>query len=532
MKVKAPNDSKLRAKITERVIEFNDDPKEFIKQYNKSQEELKYNIINARKIIKEVKISKAIYELASKIVNELEIFSQRADITFIRCARSHAAFHGRKIVAAEDLNAAISLVFEHRIQSLHYEMSAKEIEAKVATVFGKIEEAYENNEIYKASEETEGPLKHDDKKQDEFQRLSVNSDLLDVPETEEQKVPPPLNEEKQKRKATPAGGWKVKEIPHMEDDSLSFFEEELETLPLIYKMEKKMASILENIRKERKISNYGGRGIGRRNKIPSSQKGRYISYRTPINNQPKSIALDATIRNYLKNTTYNNSDIEFPLKFNMYDLKDKIYEYRAPLLLIFVLDSSASMSRVIKQMTDVILSLQKEGYRKKDKIALIIFRGKEALILQKPTVYFKNAVSKLKDLEGKSYTPMAAALRKCQELINTERLKNRNIIPVIFIASDCGANISVKHPDLIAQIETDYTLIVQELKEISMRLMKNKINLIILEPKKSYATQGLGVHTYSADQIKKNFKTYAKANVYKFDKYDSSSLILQLKKIL
>ena len=118
---------------------------------------------------------------------------------------------------------------------------------------------------------------------------------------------------------------------------------------------------------------------------------------------------------------------------------DKIYEYRAPLILFFVLDSSASMHYVIKQMTDVILSLHKEGYRKKDKIALIVFRGKEAIVLQKPTVNFKSAVNKLKRIEGKSYTPMAAALKKCSDLIKAEKLKNRNIIPVIFIFSDCGA---------------------------------------------------------------------------------------------
>ena len=211
---------------------------------------------------------------------------------------------------------------------------------------------------------------------------------------------------------------------------------------------------------------------------------------------------------------------------------DKIYEYRAPLALFFVLDSSASMYYVIKQMTDVILSLQKEGYRKKDKIALIIFRGKEAIVLQNPTVNFKAAIGKLKDLEGKSYTPMAAALNRCMRLIKVEKLKNRNIVPVLFVCSDCGANISVKSPDLIAQIETDYTVIVRELRELHKKMAKQKIHTVLLEPKKSYATQALGVLTYSADKIKKYFKKYAKAEVFQFDKYNPSSLILELKKIL
>ncbi len=532
VKVNAPREPKLRAEITKRIIEFYDNPKEFVKKFEQEQCNLKQKIINARKIIKQVQIQLLVFEIVSKVVNELGISSQRADITFVRCARAHAAFCGRKTITEEDLNLAMDLVFEHRLQSLHYELTPKEIEAKIATVFGKIREAYENEDIYKPNKETEGPLKYSDKQQEEFKRQPIDKDKVDVPETKEQKLPPPQFPDEKRRKTSPAGGWKVKQIPISEEDFNKAFENELELFPFIYKMERKVVSILDHFRSERKISDFGGRGIGRRIKIASTQKGRYSSYRTPINNQPKSIALDATIRNYLKNIIYNQTDVSFPIHFNKYDLMDKIFEYRAPLVLFFVLDSSASMYYVIKQMTDVIMSLQKEGYRKRDKIALIVFRGKEAVVLQKPTVNFKVAINKLKNLEGKSYTPMASALKKCIELVKTERIKNRNVIPALFICSDCGANISVKNPELIAQIESDYTLIVEELDELMRKLMHQKIHTVVLEPKKSFATQALGVHTPSAEQIKEDFKKLGKAEIYQFDRYNPSSLILELKKIL
>ncbi|MFX1389754.1 MAG: ATP-binding protein [Promethearchaeota archaeon] len=528
--IKAPRDSELRAEITKRVIEFDDNPKEFIKKYETEQEELRNKVTNARKILKEVQIPNSVYEFISKIVNELEIFSQRADITFIRCARAHAALNNRITIIEEDLNVAMDLVFEHRIHSLHYELTPKEIKSKIAEVYGKIKEAYENTQILLPNKETEGPLKHTDEPQNEFKRQSVDPEKVDIPESKEQKLPPPKYPDNRKRSPRPAGGWKVKNIPF--DDDIKFFEPKDSSLPFVYKMERKMTSILDNIRNERKISDYGGRGIGRRIKISSSQKGRYISYRSPLREEPKTIALDATIRNYLKNSIYNETQIDFPIHFNKYDLKDKIYEYRAPLAFFFVLDSSASMYYVIKQMTDVILSLHREGYRKRDKISLIVFRGKEAIVLQKPTVNFQSAIKKLKKLEGKSYTPMAAALKKVSELIKIEKLKDRNIIPIVFICSDCGANISVKYPDLIAQIETDYALITQELRELTKKLAKQNIHLVVLEPKKSYATHALGVHTYSADQIKRNFKKFGNAQIYRFDRYNPSSLVLELKKIL
>ncbi len=530
VKIVSPRNPKIRAEITKRVIEFNDNPKEFIKQFEKEQKDLKERIIRARKIIKEVEIPTAVYELVSKIVDELEIYSQRADITFIRCARAHAAFNGRKKINQEDINVAMDLVFEHRIKSLHYEMTPQEIEAKITEVYGKIREAIEDLNVYQPNKETEGPLKHTDEPQKEFQRQPIDPDKVDIPETREQKLPPPKYPDKKEREAKPAGGWKVKNIPKYKED-LNFFENKMDALPLIYNMEKRMTSILNNLRKDRKISNYGGRGIGRRIKMVSSRKGRYVSYRIPINHQPKSLALDATIRTFFKNQVYNHTKIDFPIKFEENDLRDKIFEYRAPLALFFVLDSSASMYYVIKQMTDVILSLQKEGYRKRDKIALIIFRGKDAIVLQKPTVSFQNALRKLKNIKGKSYTPMAAGLNECLKLIKIEKLKNRNIIPVIFICSDCGANISVKYPDLVAQVESDYTLIVEELNDIAKKIAKHRIHLIVLEPKKSQATRALGVHPYSAEMIKKNFKKHG-ADIYQFDRYNPSSLILELKKIL
>ncbi len=531
VKILAPRDAKLRAEITKRVIDFDDNPKDFIKKYEELQEELRNKIIKARKILNSVKVPASVYEFVSKLVSELDIFSQRADITFIRCARAHAAFEGRTQVIEADLNAAMDLVFEHRIKSLHYEMTPEEVKAKVIEVYGKIEKALEDPKVYQPNKDTEGPLKHDDTPQKEFKRQSIDPKKVDIPETEEQKLPPPKYPDNKKRNPTPAGGWKVKNVPEFDELDFNFFETESDAMPLIYKMEKRMTSILDTIRKERKVTNYGGRGIGRRIKIASSQKGRYVSYRQPIN-KPKSLALDATIRNYLKNTIYNETNIEFPIKFDKYDLMDKIYEYRAPLVLFFVLDSSASMYYVIKQMTDVILSLQREGYRKKDKISLLVFRGKQAIVLQEPTVHFKTAINKLKKIEGKSYTPMAAALTKVMKLINAEKLKNRNVIPVIFVCSDCGANISYKYPDLIAQVQSDYTIIINELKEITKNLSKKGVHMVVLEPKKSYATQALGVNTYAADEIKKNFKIFGEAEIFQFDRYNPKNLILELKKIL
>ncbi|KKL07416.1 hypothetical protein LCGC14_2586260, partial [marine sediment metagenome] len=76
VKIKAPRNTQLRAEITKRVIEFDDNPKEFIKNFEEDQFKLREKILSARKILKEVQIPSSVYEFVSKIVSELEIFSQ------------------------------------------------------------------------------------------------------------------------------------------------------------------------------------------------------------------------------------------------------------------------------------------------------------------------------------------------------------------------------------------------------------------------------------------------------------------------
>ena len=77
-----------------------------------------------------------------------------------------------------------------------------------------------------------------------------------------------------------------------------------------------------------------------------------------------------------------------------------------------------------------------------------------------------------------------------------------------------------------------YSIIINELKELTKSVSKKGVHLVVLEPKKSYATKALGVNTFAAEKIKKNFKKYGKAEIFQFDKYDPEHLILELKKIL
>ncbi len=554
--IRAPKDPKIRAEITKRVMEFNNNPLSFIEKHQDKQNILKKKIVEAKKILRNVVIPNLIYEFVSALVSKLEIESQRADITFIRCARANAAFRGSLKVEMVDLDSAIDLVFEHRLRALRDDYEPEEISSKIQEIFGKIKEAFESPTAYTPNREQEGPLKGSDDPQTEFKRQPYDAEKVDGLPENNQSIPENPNLKNWKRVNTE--GLKVMDSFY----GNKFTVEDLR--PVTERFNKRITNIMSIFNREKKATKFSGRGS--RTKIISSQKGRYISYKRPLG-LTKSIAFDASIKrslvrqmtgsshinNYnfdvpfnsasvstvgsLGSSTFNSETppfegIPLPIRMEKTDVMEKVFEIRAPLSVYFILDASGSMSRYIKQMADVISSLHQEGYKKKDKTSIIIFKGKKAHILQRATTNVSKIVAKLPSIKGSSYTPLASALTKVENLIKAEKMKDRDVIPVVIICSDLGANISLKYPDLKSQTQQDFEIIVNELKLINKRFARKKIHTIVLIPKKGQSIRFLGVNPFSIGKITNNFKTCGLAEIFYFDGYNSSETVIKLKKML
>jgi len=306
--------------------------------------------------------------------------------------------------------------------------------------------------------------------------------------------------------------------------------------------------ILKFLSHKRKVTNYTGRG--NRVRVISKSSGKYISAYKP-RRMPHTIAFDATIKAHYLNTLPNLSDLnsiddvvpksssipsqdqlqQLAIRLKMSDVREKIHELHAPLTLYFIVDASASMCKTLDQIIKVIKSVHQEGYKKKDKVSVISFQGRDARILQRPSVSVSVALDKLRKLEPSSYTPIASALRKTMTMIRQEEIKGCSI-PVILILSDLGANVSQKYADLSAQTGSDFQVIEQELDELSKEIFKKGIKTVIMKPQKSFATRYLGVNPVSVQHIQDSFLNHADARIFEFDAYDPKTTILQLKRIL
>ncbi|HUY00512.1 MAG TPA: VWA domain-containing protein [Candidatus Deferrimicrobium sp.] len=211
-------------------------------------------------------------------------------------------------------------------------------------------------------------------------------------------------------------------------------------------------------------------------------KGKYVSYKIP-KEKSTSIALDATIRAgapFQKGRTGRN---DLAVKLDVGDIREKIYEYQAPLSIVFVLDASGSMFRMLKQMKQVILSLHDDAYQNRDKVGLIVFQGYESIVLQYPSVNLPAVVEKLSYIQSDSWTPLASGLQKGLEVLQIEIKRNKDVIPVLVVLTDGGANVPISQNAPPAFHNSQYyTQLEEEIEDVSDKLREAGVFTIVLWP--------------------------------------------------
>ena len=110
-----------RVEVIKRRLDFEAEPEKFIKKYLAEEEKLKNRIENSKKILKNIKCSDEIYELAAKISIVLNVDGHRADIAVVKTATTIAAFENREEVIKEDMLRAAVLALPHRMRKTPFE---------------------------------------------------------------------------------------------------------------------------------------------------------------------------------------------------------------------------------------------------------------------------------------------------------------------------------------------------------------------------------------------------------------------------
>lgn len=109
-------DEKQRVEVVKNNLSFGENPVDFIKAFEKEQENLRQKILQARKTLKTVTIPESILEVVVRSCISLGVDGHRPDIVTVRTAKTLAALEGRLEVTAEDVSrvAGMSIGFRTR----------------------------------------------------------------------------------------------------------------------------------------------------------------------------------------------------------------------------------------------------------------------------------------------------------------------------------------------------------------------------------------------------------------------------------
>jgi len=185
--------------------------------------------------------------------------------------------------------------------------------------------------------------------------------------------------------------------------------------------------------------------VGRQSKTKArSEHGRYVSYEFP-KRRPWDVALGPTVRAAAP-FQRSRDRVGLALNVEIEDIRVKVREMRAPITMVLLLDVSESMIASLVNVRNAILSMRDIAFKKRGRLGLVIFKGQSASTLQSPTTNMNLLVKKLMEVGASDLTPLASGMFEAWRILRNEKVKNRDVIPVIVIISDGIANVSLESP--------------------------------------------------------------------------------------
>ncbi|MBC8443196.1 magnesium chelatase subunit D family protein [PVC group bacterium] len=193
----------------------------------------------------------------------------------------------------------------------------------------------------------------------------------------------------------------------------------------------------------------------------NSRKGRYVRPRLP-RQQVGDVAIDATLRQ----AAANERTPDGRLKVRDADIREKQRKGKASMLVLFVVDGSGSMG-VNERMAaakGAVFALLGDIYKTKDRVALLAFRGEEAVVVLPPCRSTDLAAKRLADIPTGGKTPLPAGIVKAVELAKTEMHRNENVIPLLVFLTDGRANVPLR-----SSVSDDLAAGAEEIKRRGIR---------------------------------------------------------------
>ena len=410
-----------RREVVRRRIAYEADAFKFMARWRKEEQRERRRLLRSQRLLRRVSVGEDILHLITDICAAFEVDGMRGDIVMYKTASTIAAYEGRTDVTTEDVRQAAQLALLHRQRRQPFQQPQMVTE-QLDSMIDELQHQPRQREP-SDSDSNSCPDQDDG---DPHQPDPPTGESMDQPEDGSQKPPE-------------------------SDDAPDNWSPQDQVFEVGAPLSIASLQVQPPDRRAR-------RSTGRRAKtVSGSSIGRYVRARPPVGDVT-DLALDATLRVAAPAQQRrreaaqpgNNQAAALPtLLIEPWDIREKVRETKTGSLIIFVVDASGSMGaqRRMVAVKGAILSLLLDAYQRRDRVAMIAFRGTGADLLLPPTNSVDLAQVCLQDMPTGGRTPLSRGLLMGLEVVEAERMKDRDVLPLLVLLSDGRANVGLPTAD-------------------------------------------------------------------------------------
>ena len=181
-----------------------------------------------------------------------------------------------------------------------------------------------------------------------------------------------------------------------------------------------------------------------------------------------------------------NANLQLPTS-----VRYKRFKQKAGTLFIFAIDTSGSMAlNRIAQAKGALVRLLEQSYVRRDRVALLCFRGQGVEVLLPPSASIWRARRLLDELSVGGATPLGAGLTRSLELAERARRQGTERI-VLLLFTDGRANVSMRKVGAENR-GAGRRLIEEELEVLGQAARQAGVTTIVVDAENRFTSSGEG----------------------------------------
>ena len=171
-----------------------------------------------------------------------------------------------------------------------------------------------------------------------------------------------------------------------------------------------------------------------------------------------------------------------------WDLREKVGETKTGSLILFVVDGSGSMGAQRRMVRSRALCCPSCWMPTRGETGgLIAFRGTTAKLLLPPTSSVDLAQTLLWDMPTGGRTPLSRGLLLAMKVVETERTKDRNVLPLLVDMSDGRANVAMGSVDTQSASPGEGSrLAMNEAKAMATTIKEQRIPSVVIDTEPNF----------------------------------------------